>query len=145
QADARALGCLEPTVQPRATDNIEQMLHLIQLLLDRGHAYVAAGSEGREVLFGVRSMPDYGALSGRDLDEQQAGARVAVEPHKKHPADFVWWKESAADEPGWEARLRAEGQDVSIFGRPGWHIECSAMSGRYLGEVFDIHGGGLDL
>ena len=98
-----------------------------------------------EVLFDVGSMPDYGGLSRRNLDEQQAGARVAVDAHKKNPADFVLWKQSAADEPGWEAKFRIEGRDVVIRGRPGWHIECSAMSAAYLGEVFDIHGGGLDL
>ena len=132
-ADARALGCLEPTVQPRATDNIEQMIAMIGTLIDRGHAYVAAG----EVLFSVPSMPDYGRLSQRNLDDQQAGARVAVEAHKRNPADFVLWKLSSAGEPGWDSPWGR--------GRPGWHIECSAMSKRYLGEVFDIHGGGLDL
>src|SRR5690606_9178505 len=138
-------GCLEPTVQPRATDNIAQMLQLIQALLDRGHAYVATGTEGVEVLFDVESMPDYGRLSGRDLGEQQAGARVAVESHKKNPADFVLWKQSGAEEPGWDAEFRTAQGTLSVFGRPGWHIECSAMSERYLGEVFDIHGGGIDL
>ncbi len=132
-SDARALGCLEPTEQPRATDNIVQMIEMIGTLITRGHAYVAAG----EVLFSVPSMPDYGRLSQRNLDDQQAGARVAVEAHKRNPADFVLWKLSSADEPGWDSPWGR--------GRPGWHIECSAMSKRYLGEVFDIHGGGLDL
>ncbi len=132
-ADAKALGCLEPTVQPRATDNIAEMIAMIEELIRRGHAYVAAG----EVLFSVPSMPDYGALSQRNLDDQQAGARIAVEAHKKNPADFVLWKLSSAEEPGWDSPWGR--------GRPGWHIECSAMSKRYLGEVFDIHGGGLDL
>ncbi len=133
QADVKALGCLEPTVQPRATDNIAGMIEMISTLINKGHAYVANG----EVLFSVGSMKDYGKLSNRNLDDQQAGARVAVEPHKKNPADFVLWKLSGTEEPGWESPWGR--------GRPGWHIECSAMSKRYLGEVFDIHGGGLDL
>jgi cysteinyl-tRNA synthetase len=132
-ADAKALGCLEPSVQPRATDNIEQMITMIQRLIDKGHAYEAGG----EVLFSVPSMPDYGQLSQRKLEDQQAGARVAVDAHKEHPADFVLWKQSEKNEPGWSSPWGR--------GRPGWHIECSAMSHRYLGEVFDIHGGGLDL
>jgi cysteinyl-tRNA synthetase len=133
QADVKALGCLEPTVQPRATDNITGMIEMISALINKNHAYVANG----EVLFSVGSMKDYGKLSNRNLDDQQAGARVAVDAHKKNPADFVLWKLSSADEPGWESPWGR--------GRPGWHIECSAMSKRYLGEVFDIHGGGLDL
>ncbi|NRP85031.1 Cysteine--tRNA ligase [Ensifer adhaerens] len=131
--DTTALGCLEPTVQPRATDNIAQMIDIIEKLIARRHAYQAAG----EVLFDTKSMADYGQLSKRNLDEQQAGARVAVDEHKKSPGDFVLWKLSDANEPGWESPWGR--------GRPGWHIECSAMSGRYLGDVFDIHGGGLDL
>jgi cysteinyl-tRNA synthetase len=102
-------------------------------LIACGHAYEAGG----EVLFDTASMPDYGALSGRRLDEQLAGARVAVDAHKKNPADFVLWKQSSENEPGWESPWGR--------GRPGWHIECSAMSAAYLGDVFDIHGGGLDL
>ncbi|MCQ2004738.1 cysteine--tRNA ligase [Rhizobium sp. NRK18] len=143
--DVNALGTLEPTVQPRATDNITQMVAIIQSLLDKGHAYVAEGSEGREVLFEVRSMADYGQLSKRNLDDQQAGARIAVEAHKRNPADFVLWKQSANTEPGWHADFTVDGTTTDIYGRPGWHIECSAMSGRYLGDTFDIHGGGLDL
>ena len=131
--DTTALGCLEPTVQPRATDNIAQMIDIIEKLIARGHAYRAAG----EVLFDTKSMADYGQLSKRNLDEQPAGARIAVDEHKKSPGDFVLWKLSDANEPGWESPWGR--------GRPGWHIECSAMSGRYLGDVFDIHGGGLDL
>ena len=131
--DTTALGCLEPSVQPRATDNIAQMIAIIETLIAKGHAYRAAG----EVLFDTKSMADYGQLSKRNLDEQQAGARVAVDEHKKSPGDFVLWKLSDENEPGWESPWGR--------GRPGWHIECSAMSGRYLGEVFDIHGGGLDL
>lgn len=133
QADVKALGCLEPTVQPRATDNIAGMITMISTLIKKGNAYEAAG----EVLFNVAAMKDYGKLSGRKLEDQQAGARVAVDAHKKNPADFVLWKLSSADEPGWDSPWGR--------GRPGWHIECSAMSSRYLGEVFDIHGGGLDL
>ncbi len=144
-ADVAALGCLPPNVEPRATDNIAQMIDIIQKLLDKGHAYVATGSEGQEVLFSTTSMADYGQLSKRKLEDQQAGARVAVEVHKKNPADFVLWKASAATEPGWPADFTIAGGKVAIYGRPGWHIECSAMSGRYLGDVFDIHGGGLDL
>src|ERR1700759_5018254 len=139
-ADVADLGCLPPTYEPRATDFVlpradgkADMVTLIQQLIARCHAYEAAG----EVLFDVQSMPDYGALSGRRLDEQLAGARVAVDAHKKTPADFVLWKQSSADEPGWDSPWGR--------GRPGWHIECSAMSAAYLGDVFDIHGGGLDL
>jgi cysteinyl-tRNA synthetase len=131
--DIAALGVLQPTVEPRATDNIPQMIAMIVTLLRRGHAYEAGG----EVLFDVTSMPDYGALSNRNLEEQQAGARVAVEAHKRNSGDFVLWKLSSAEEPGWDSPWG--------LGRPGWHIECSAMSERYLGEVFDIHGGGIDL
>lgn len=138
--DVAVLGCLEPTVEPRATEFVEpradgkaDMITLIQSLIGRGHAYVAAG----EVLFDTASMPDYGQLSKRNLDEQQAGARVAVDAHKKSPQDFVLWKLSSPEEPGWNSPWGR--------GRPGWHIECSAMSAAYLGEVFDIHGGGLDL
>ena len=144
-ADVKALGCDDPTVEPRATDNIKEMVEIIQRLLNTDHAYIAAGAQGREVLFAVGSMPAYGALSNRKLDEQIEGARVAVEAHKRNPADFVLWKESAATEPGWSAAFSEAGQQVSIYGRPGWHIECSAMSHRYLGETFDIHGGGIDL
>ena len=145
RADVAALGCLEPTHEPRATDNIAGMQTLIQALLERGCAYVATGAEGREVLFDVAAMPDYGQLSGRNLADNIAGARVAVEAHKKDPADFVLWKESKPTEPGWPAAFTAGGQTVEIYGRPGWHIECSAMSERYLGKVFDIHAGGIDL
>ena len=132
-SDATALGSLEPTIQPRATDNIEQMQVLIRDLIANNHAYNAAG----EVLFDVKSMPDYGQLSGRNLEDNLAGARIAVEAHKKNPADFVLWKQSSDSEPGWDSPWGR--------GRPGWHIECSAMSERYLGQTFDIHGGGLDL
>jgi cysteinyl-tRNA synthetase len=139
-SDAAALGALRPTFEPRATDFVlpradgkADMVTLIKQLIARGHAYEAGG----EVLFDVQSMPDYGALSGRKLDEQRPGARVAVDAHKKSPLDFVLWKQSSGDEPGWESPWGR--------GRPGWHIECSAMSAAYLGDVFDIHGGGIDL
>jgi cysteinyl-tRNA synthetase len=156
-ADVKALGCLEPTVEPRATDNIKEMIDIIQRLLDLDFAYVARGEEGRETLFDVRMMKDYGKLSGRSIAQQKAGARIAVEAHKRNPEDFVLWKESKETEPGWHATFRLNEnnqrdlqlntpvEQVVIFGRPGWHIECSAMSNRYLGETFDIHGGGLDL
>ena len=133
QADVKALGCLEPTQQPRATEFIAEMIAMISTLIEKGHAYLAGG----EVLFDVTSMKDYGQLSNRKLEDQQAGARVAVDAHKKNPGDFVLWKLSSTEEPGWDSPWGR--------GRPGWHIECSAMSKRYLGEVFDIHGGGLDL
>jgi cysteinyl-tRNA synthetase len=139
-ADVAGLGSLPPTFEPRATDFVlprtdgkADMVTLIRDLIARGHAYEAGG----EVLFDVQSMPDYGALSGRKLDEQLAGARIAVDAHKKNPADFVLWKLSSEHEPGWDSPWGG--------GRPGWHIECSAMSAAYLGNVFDIHGGGLDL
>ena len=139
-SDVAALGSLPPTFEPRATDFVlpradgkADMVTLIRQLIARGHAYEAEG----EVLFDVQSMPDYGLLSGRKLDEQRPGARVAVDAHKKSPLDFVLWKQSSGDEPGWESPWGR--------GRPGWHIECSAMSAAYLGDVFDIHGGGIDL
>src|ERR1700710_3103480 len=139
-ADAAALGALPPTFEPRATDFVlprtdgkTDMVTLIKQLIASGHAYEAGG----EVLFDTQSMPDYGALSGRKLDEQRPGARVAVDAHKKSPLDFVLWKQSSGNEPGWESPWGR--------GRPGWNMECSAMSEAYLGEVFDIHGGGLDL
>jgi len=139
-SDVRILGCLEPTHEPRATDFVQpredgksDMITLIQRLIERGHAYEANG----EVLFDTHSTAHYGELSKRNLDEQQAGARVAVDAHKKNPGDFVLWKLSSPEEPGWDSPWGR--------GRPGWHIECSAMAAAYLGEVFDIHGGGLDL
>ncbi len=131
--DMRALGCLDPTIEPRATMHIAEMQAMIARLIERGHAYAADG----HVLFDVPSMPGYGALSRRDLDEMIAGARVEVAPYKKDPRDFVLWKPSGPDDPGWDSPWGR--------GRPGWHIECSAMSCRYLGETFDIHGGGADL
>jgi len=153
--DVAALGCLPPSHEPRATEHIKGMIEVIQKLLNSDHAYIARGKEGREALFDVRSMPTYGALSGRRLEDQREGARIEVEAHKRNAADFVLWKESAANEPGWHAEflvddylrdtLQLNSNNVTIYGRPGWHIECSAMSKAFLGETFDIHGGGLDL
>jgi len=144
-ADTKALGCLEPNFQPRATEHITGMAKMIQSLINKGYAYVASGSQGHEVLFDVKAMPDYGQLANRKLDEQQAGARIAVEDHKRSPGDFVLWKQSSHTEPGWDAEFTDNGNNYSVRGRPGWHIECSVMSKHHLGEVFDIHGGGLDL
>ncbi len=131
--DVAALGCLAPDVEPRATDHIEAMVTLIERLIARGHAYAAEG----HVLFSVPSMSDYGALSRRPLDEMIAGARIEVAPYKQSDMDFVLWKPALDDEPGWQSPWGR--------GRPGWHIECSAMSAVHLGETFDIHGGGIDL
>jgi len=131
--DVAALGNLLPTVAPRATDHIAQMIRIIEQLIVAGHAYAADG----HVLFDVSSKADYGKLSRRSLDEMLAGARVEVAPYKKNPMDFVLWKPSEAALPGWDSPWGR--------GRPGWHIECSAMAGEYLGETFDIHGGGIDL
>lgn len=132
-ADMAALGNLPPDVEPRATGHIAEMIAVIERLIERGHAYAAEG----HVLFSVASDPDYGALSGRTPEELVAGARVEVAPYKRDPGDFVLWKPSTPDLPGWDSPWGR--------GRPGWHIECSAMSWRYLGETFDIHGGGADL
>jgi cysteinyl-tRNA synthetase len=129
----RALACLDPSIQPRATEHIPQMIAMIERLIAGGHAYAAEG----HALFAVRSFAEYGALSGRSIDEQVAGARVEVAPYKRDPADFVLWKPSTGDQPGWDSPWGR--------GRPGWHLECSAMSAEHLGETFDIHGGGLDL
>ena len=131
--DIAALNCLPPSVTPRATEHIAQMIRIIEQLIAAGHAYAADG----HVLFDVSSKADYGKLSRRSLDEMIAGARVEVAPYKKNAMDFVLWKPSEASLPGWESPWGR--------GRPGWHIECSAMAGEYLGETFDIHGGGIDL
>ena len=131
--DMAALGALEPDVEPRATDHVPQMLITIQALIKSGHAYEADD----HVLFSVPAMARYGRLSRHNRDELVAGARVEVAPYKKDPADFVLWKPSTPDLPGWESPWGR--------GRPGWHIECSAMSNQYLGTTFDIHGGGQDL
>ena len=136
KADVAALGCLPPTIEPRATEHIDEMKTLIERLVASKHAYVADG----HVLFDVPSMPDYGHLSKRPLDEMIAGARVEVAPYKKDAQDFVLWKPSKAGEPGWPSPC-----GIDTPGRPGWHIECSAMSWKHLGETFDIHGGGIDL
>jgi cysteinyl-tRNA synthetase len=136
KADVEALGCLPPTGEPRATEHIEQMKALIERLLAAKHAYVAEDN----VLFDVPSMPDYGRLSNRPLDEMIAGARVEVAPYKKDPQDFVLWKPSKPGEPAWDSPA-----GIKTPGRPGWHIECSAMAWKHLGETFDIHGGGIDL
>jgi cysteinyl-tRNA synthetase len=136
KGDVAALGCLEPTIEPRATEHIEPMKALIERLIKSGHAYVAEDN----VLFHVPSMPDYGHLSKRPLDEMIAGSRVEVAPYKKDPQDFVLWKPSKPGEPGWPSPA-----GVKTPGRPGWHIECSAMAWKHLGETFDIHGGGIDL
>jgi cysteinyl-tRNA synthetase len=132
-ADMGALNALIPSVEPCATQHIDDMVALIQRLIDSGHAYAAEG----HVLFSVASDPNYGQLSRRDREEMIAGARVEVAPYKQDPADFVLWKPAEAGEPGWDSPWGR--------GRPGWHIECSAMSARHLGETFDIHGGGQDL
>lgn len=141
--DVAALGCLPPTHEPRATEHIAGMRDIIERLVATGFAYVAEG----HVLFSPAAMdsagggiPRYGALASRSLDEMIAGARVDVAPYKREATDFVLWKPSTADEPGWPSPCGIAG-----LGRPGWHIECSAMSKHFLGETFDIHGGGIDL
>ncbi len=151
--DIAALGVLEPTVEPRATEHIAEMRALCDALVANGHAYVAED----HVLFSVNSMPDYGRLARRSLEEMEAGARVDVAPYKKGPMDFVLWKPSKPGEPAWPSPA-----GIATPGRPGWHIECSAMADRWLWEeprvrgllseaglkqphVFDIHGGGIDL
>jgi len=131
-----ALGTLPPTVEPRATEHIAEMRTLIERLVASGNAYVAE----EHALFSVPSMPDYGKLARRSTDEMMAGARVDVAPYKRDPMDFVLWKPSKPGEPAWESP-----SGIKTPGRPGWHIECSAMSWKHLGETFDIHGGGIDL
>ena len=132
-ADMAALGCLRPDHAPRATDYVPQMIAMIEDLVAGGHAYEAEG----HVLFDVDSDTGYGRLSGRSVEDMIAGARVEVAPYKRNPMDFVLWKPSSADLPGWDSPWGR--------GRPGWHIECSAMARAILGERFDIHGGGIDL
>ncbi len=131
--DMATLGVNLPDIQPKATDHIQEMIDQISLLIDGGYAYEAQG----HVLFHVPADPSYGALSGRSRDEQVAGARVEIAPYKRDAADFVLWKPSSKDQPGWDSPWG--------FGRPGWHIECSAMAEKHLGLPFDIHGGGADL
>ena len=133
KSDMRRLGALAPDFEPRATEYVGPMIAMIEQLIAKGHAYAAEG----HVLFSVPSMSDYGRLSRHTRDELVAGARVDVAPYKKDPADFVLWKPSTPQQPGWDSPWGR--------GRPGWHIECSAMSGKLLGETFDIHAGGLDL
>ena len=133
RSDMRRLGALPPDIEPRATEYVAEMVAMIERLVAKGHAYAAEG----HVLFSVPSMDDYGRLSRRDRDELVAGARVEVAPYKKDAADFVLWKPSTDQQPGWPSPWSR--------GRPGWHIECSAMSAKHLGETFDIHAGGLDL
>ena len=133
RADMRALGNLEPSFEPRVTETIPEIIRMIDRLISAGHAYAAEG----HVLFSVPSMPAYGKFSGRSPDELLAGARVDVAPYKRNPMDFVLWKPSTPEQPGWDSPWGR--------GRPGWHIECSAMAEKLLGETFDIHGGGTDL
>ena len=137
-AQMRAFGCLEPTHEPRVSDNIGPICELIERLVANGHAYVVDMGEGkRDVYFSVRGFPEYGKLSRRRLDDLQVGARVAEDERKRDPLDFALWKGAAADDWGWDSPWGR--------GRPGWHIECSAMSLRYLGHGFDVHAGGMDL
>lgn len=131
--DMAALGALTPDIAPRATEHIDDMVRMIEQLIQNGHAYVVDG----HVLFAVKTFKNYGKLSRRNQDELLAGARIEVAPYKKDPGDFVLWKPSDQETPGWDSPWGR--------GRPGWHIECSAMSEKYLGETFDIHGGGIDL
>ena len=131
--DMGVLGVLAPDLEPKATETIDEMIEMMERLIAAGHAYAAEG----HVLFNVPSFADYGRLSGRDRDEMVAGARVEVAPYKKDPSDFVLWKPSDADQPGWDSPWGR--------GRPGWHIECSAMIEKHLGQTIDIHGGGIDL
>ncbi|MEB3701426.1 Cysteine--tRNA ligase [Candidatus Bealeia paramacronuclearis] len=133
--DMAAIGNFAPDIEPRATGHVSEMISMIEDLIEKGHAYAAEG----HVLFSVKTLPSYGELSGVNQDEMLSGARVEVAPYKKDPEDFVLWKPSLQDGimPGWESPWG--------YGRPGWHIECSAMSSKYLGQTFDIHGGGQDL
>jgi len=131
--DTSALGVLPMTIEPKATEHIGEMIDMIARLIETGNAYEAEG----HILFAVESYERYGALSRRDRDDMIAGARVEIAPYKKDPADFVMWKPAKEGEPGWDSPWGK--------GRPGWHIECSAMAEKHLGEIFDIHGGGTDL
>ncbi len=131
--DMHALNVKDPDFRPKATEFVQEMIELVQMLIDNGHAYIANG----HVLFDVDSMPKYGFLSGRSMKEMLAGARIEVAEYKKNPADFILWKPSENGQPGWDSPWG--------YGRPGWHLECSAMSSKYLGNSFDIHGGGSDL
>ena len=133
ETDMKTLGVMTPDFEPRATGHIPEIISLVQKLIDQGTAYVVDG----DVFFAVEKFPEYGSLSNRNLEEMQAGARIEVDPRKHHPMDFALWKSGKPGEPVWDSPWGP--------GRPGWHIECSAMSSRYLGETFDIHGGGKDL
>lgn len=133
-SDFDALGILRPDIEPKATEHIEQIINLVQKLIDNGNAYQA---DNGDVMFSIDSFPKYGELSGQKLDDLKAGIRVNVEESKRNPYDFVLWKKSKPNEPMWDSPWGK--------GRPGWHIECSAMNSHYLGEEFDIHGGGSDL
>ncbi len=130
--DMDRLNVLKPTIEPKATDHLPEMIAMMQTLIAGGHAYEAEG----HILFDVPSMEDYGKLSHRPMDEMIAGARVEVAPYKKNPADFGMWKPSTDDQPGWDSPWGR--------GRPGWHLECSCMIEKHLGETIDIHGGGVD-
>ena len=132
--DMDALGCLRPTLEPRATTHMPEMIEMIQALIEKDFAYVA---DSGDVLYAVRQFAEYGKLSGKNIDELESGSRVDVDHHKHDPLDFVLWKQAKAGEPSWDSPWGK--------GRPGWHIECSAMSCKHLGATFDIHGGGMDL
>ncbi|MDP7580593.1 MAG: cysteine--tRNA ligase, partial [Nitrospinota bacterium] len=131
--DMNSIGIKTPTHEPKATEHIPEMIDMIKRLIDKGHAYQASG----DVMYSVESFQDYGKLSGKKIDELQSGVRVEIDEKKNNPLDFALWKDSKPGEPAWESPWG--------MGRPGWHIECSAMSQKYLGEIFDIHGGGKDL
>lgn len=132
--DTQALGLLNPSFEPRATHHMQRIISMIQTLIEKGAAYLA---DNHDVYYAVKTFADYGQLSGKNIDDLQVGARVEVDQHKRDPLDFVLWKSAKPEEPHWESPWGP--------GRPGWHIECSAMSEAFLGEHFDIHGGGLDL
>jgi len=132
--DMDALGCLRPTLEPRATTHMPEMIAMIEALIEKGFAYVC---DSGDVLYAVRKFEEYGQLSGKNIDDLESGSRVDVDHHKRDPLDFVLWKQAKPDEPSWDSPWGK--------GRPGWHIECSAMSCKHLGNSFDIHGGGMDL
>jgi len=132
--DMDALGCLRPSLEPRATTHMPEMIEMIQVLIEKGFAYVA---DSGDVLYAVRQFAEYGKLSGKNIDDLESGSRVDVDHHKRDPLDFVLWKQAKSGEPSWDSPWGK--------GRPGWHIECSAMSCKHLGTAFDIHGGGMDL
>jgi len=132
--DMDALGCLRPSLEPRATKHMPEMIEMIEALVEKGFAYVC---DSGDVLYAVRAFKGYGQLSGKNIDDLESGSRVDVDHHKRDPLDFVLWKQAKPDEPSWDSPWGK--------GRPGWHIECSAMSCKHLGTAFDIHGGGMDL